>query len=340
MSTHMPPEWAPHERTLISWPARSDLWGSLLADAEAAYRDVLWAVAQFEPCTVIARPGPAAQRARDLCTPTHGPTPFPIEIVELPLDDSWIRDNGPIYVFDDVRRVITDWRFNSWGAKYLPYDADAALVTRWAELRGEPRVVIDAVLEGGSINVDGRGAMVTTVQCLMHPNRNPALAQVDLEALFAEHLGVEAVLWLPYGLVDDDDTDGHVDNVAAFCEPGRLLVQGCDDGDEADAHRLDVNRRVAERWRDARGVPLEAIEIPVLPFVEVGGMRRPVPYLNFYMLNGAVLVPTCGHEADNDVLEMLSEEFLGREVVGLDVGTVLAHGGGGIHCITQQVPAV
>ena len=336
----LPAEWAPHERTLISWPVRDELWGPLLVDAEIAYREVVLAVAQFEPCTVIARPGAHAERAAALCEAGEGSTPYPIEVVELPIDDSWVRDNGPISVLDDGRRVVTAWRFNSWGGKYLPYDDDAALARRWAAHRSEPCVGVDAVLEGGSIHVDGEGSLVTTVQCLLHPNRNPALARVDLEALFAEHLGVDAVLWLPYGLTDDDDTDGHVDNVAAFSEPGRLLVQGCDDGDEPDALRLDVNRRMAERWRDARGVPLEAIEVPVLPFVEVGGMRRPVPYLNFYVLNGAVLVPVTGHEADDDILDLLGEQFSGRDVIGLEVGTVLAWGGGGIHCITHQVPAV
>lgn len=340
MSLRMPAEWAPHERTLVTWPCRDDLWGPFRADAEAAYREVILAVAQFEPCTVIARPGELAERAAAYCDAGRGSTPYPIDVVELPVDDSWVRDNGPLYVFDDQRRVVADWRFNSWGGKYLPYADDAALTHRWVKHRNEPCVGVDVVLEGGSINVDGEGSMVTTVQCLMHPNRNPALTRVDLEALFLEYLGVDAVLWLPHGLVDDDDTDGHVDNVAAFCEPGRLLLQGCGDPDEPDTVRLDVNRRMAERWRDARGVPVEAIEIPVLPFVEVGGFRRPVPYLNFYVLNGAVLVPVTGHEADDDILEMLAEEFPDREVVGLDVGGVLAHGGGGIHCITQQIPAV
>jgi len=336
----MPAEWAPHERTIVSWPVRDELWGPLRHDAEMAYSEVVMAIAQFEPCTVIARPGASAERAAALCDPGGGATPYSVEIVEFPLDDSWVRDNGPLYVFDDGRRVISAWRFNSWGGKYVPFDDDAALTLRWAVHRGEPHVAVDAVLEGGSIHVDGEGSLVTTVQCLMHPNRNPALARVDLEALFAEHLGADTVLWLPYGLTDDDDTDGHVDNVAAFSEPGRLLLQGCDDRDEPDAMRLDVNRRTAERWRDARGVPLEAIEVPVLPFVEVGNMRRPVPYLNFYVLNDAVLVPVTGHEADDDILELLGEQFPGRDVVGLDVGTVLAWGGGGIHCITQQVPAV
>lgn len=335
MSNWMPAETAPHERTLVCWPERSSLWGPLFADAEAAYADVVEAVAQFEPCSVIVSPGRSADRA---AAALERPTPHPIEIVEVPISDSWVRDSGPIYVFDGERRVALDWRFNGWGNKYPEFDDDDALARRWAERRGEPSTSVDVVLEGGSIAVDGEGSLVTTLQCLLHPNRNPGLAAVDLEAVLCRHLGVERVLWLPYGLVDDVDTDGHVDNVAAFSEPGRLLVQGCEDANEPDALRLDVNRRVADRWRDARGIPLEVVEIPVLPFVEIGGARRPVPYLNYAVCNDAVLVPCCRHEADDDMAALLAEEFPGREIVMLDVGAVLAHGGGGIHCITQQVP--
>lgn len=337
MPTWMPAETAPHERTLVCWPERSTLWGPLFAEAEAAYAEVVLAIAQFEPCTVIASPGASAQRA---ATMLDASTPYPIDIVDIPLSDSWARDSGPIYVVDGDRRVALDWRFNGWGHKYPDHGDDDALPARWAQHRGEPVVSVDVVLEGGSIAVDGEGTLVTTLQCLMHPNRNPGLGAVDLEATLCHHLGVERVLWLPYGLVDDMDTDGHVDNVAAFCEPGRLVVQGCEDENEPDALRLDVNRRIADRWRDARGVPLEVVEIPVLPFVEIGGARRPVPYLNYYVCNDAVLVPSCRHEADEDMAALLGEEYPGREIVMLDVGTVLAHGGGGIHCITQQVPAL
>jgi agmatine deiminase len=335
MTVRMPAETAPHQRTLMCWPARRDLYGELFADAEAAHAEVARTIAAYEPVTMVAKPG-AAERAASLCG-QH------VEVVELPLDDSWARDTGPIYVLDSMADgdviVATDWRFNGWGGKFLPYDEDAQLARRWADLAGHRRVGIDAVLEGGSITVDGQGTLVTTTQCLLHPNRNPHLARVDIEALLAAHLGADTVIWLPHGLADDDDTDGHVDNVAAFVEPGRLLVQGCDDPDEPDWLRLHVNRRHAERAPDARGVPLEVVEVPVLPFAEIGGARRPVPYLNLYVGNGFVLVPVCGHEADNDMADLLAEQFPGRDIVCCDVGAILAFGGGGIHCITQQIPA-
>jgi agmatine deiminase len=155
----------------------------------------------------------------------------------------------------------------------------------------------------------------------------------------ADTLGAEAILWLPHGLALDDDTDGHVDNVAAFARPGVLVVQGCDDPDEPDHLRMDVNRRIAAGWVDARGRELDVVEVPVLPFRERDGERMAVPYLNYYVGNGFVVVPTCGHDADDDMVAIIAEQYPGRETFGLDIGEILAVGGGGIHCITQQVPA-
>jgi agmatine deiminase len=146
------------------------------------------------------------------------------------------------------------------------------------------------------------------------------------------------VHWLPFGLADDDDTDGHVDNVAAFAGPGRLVMQGCDDPDEPDYERMSANRRWIEGALDAMGRPIDVIEVPVLPFAEIGGDRVPVPYLNYYLGNGFVLVPVCGHDADADMCAIIGEQYPDREVVPLEVGAILAYGGGGIHCITQQVP--
>jgi agmatine deiminase len=153
-------------------------------------------------------------------------------------------------------------------------------------------------------------------------------------------LGVTTVVWLPYGLALDVDTDGHVDNVAAFARPGTLLVQGCDDDSERDWLRTNVDRRCARGAADARGEAIEVVEVPVLPFTEIGGERVAVPYLNFYVANGVVAVPVCGHDADGEMLAIIADQFPEREVIGLDVGAVLAFGGGGIHCITQQVPRV
>jgi agmatine deiminase len=169
---------------------------------------------------------------------------------------------------------------------------------------------------------------------LLNKNRNPHLTREQIAARICLELGQDRVIWLPHGLYLDDGTDGHVDNVAAFASADVLVMQGCDDNNEPDHARMAVNHRIA---KDAG---LRVREIPVLPFAEVDGRRVVVPYANFYVVNGGVIVPVCGHAADDDVLALIAEWFPDREVVGLDVGEILAYGGGGIHCITQQVPAV
>jgi agmatine deiminase len=329
---HMPAESAPHERTVMCWPAREELYGALMADAEAAHALVANTIARFEPVTMIADVG-AGERAADTCG--RG-----VDVVELPIDDSWYRDSGPIYVTDGERRVALDWTFNAWGGKFAPYDDDAAVARRYAASVGDVVRTIPIVLEGGAIAVDGVGTLVTTEQCLLHPNRNPLLSRMEIESVLKAELGVATIVWLPHGLALDDDTDGHVDNVAAFARPGTLLVQGCDDDSEDDWLRTDVNVRCARGAIDALGEPIDVVEIPVLPFTEIGGVRVVVPYLNYYVANGVVVVPVCGHPADADMLAIIAAHYPDREVLGLDVGAVLAYGGGGIHCITQQVPRV
>ena len=338
MTVRMPAEFAPHERTVICWPARVDLYGELMPRAEDAHAQVARTIAGYEPVSMIVQPGPAAARAAELCGGG-------VDIVEIPIDDSWFRDSGPIYVVETdangaSERVATDWAFNGWGTKYAPWDQDDLAAGRWAKHAGHLGRRVPMVLEGGSLTVDGEGTLITTVQCLMHPNRNPALTKLDIEERLGDNLGITTVVWLPYGLADDDDTDGHVDNIAAYARPGCLVLQGCDDPNEPDWLRMNVNARWARGSTDAAGRMLEVVQIPVLPFVEIGGERRPVPYGNFYVGNGFVLVPTAAHEADADMLAIIGEQFPGREVIGLDVGPILAYGGGGIHCITQQIPAI
>jgi len=333
MTLSMPAEFGPHERTIVCWPTRRELYGEMMPRAEEAHAEVARTIAEYEPVSMIVHPGPAVARAAAMCGDA-------VDIVEIPIDDSWVRDSGPIYVVDGLERVATDWTFNGWGMKYAPWDQDDLVAGRWAELAGDQSRRIPMVLEGGSITVDGQGTLVTTVQCLMHPNRNPDLTKLDIEERLGDELGVSTVVWLPYGLNDDDDTDGHVDNVASFAHPGVLVLQGCDDEREPDWLRLDVNARWARGSTDAGGRLLEVVQIPVLPFVEIGGRRRPVPYANYYIGNGFVLVPTTGHPADGDMLAIIAEQYLEREVIGLGVGAILAYGGGGIHCITQQVPAL
>lgn len=332
MGLRMPAEFERHERTVLCWPARKELYGERLAAAGRAHALVAATLAAYEPVTVIAAPG-SAEAAAAACGSG-------VDVVELAIDDSWFRDTGPIYVVGaDGTRLALDWEFNSWGGKFHPFADDATVAARWAAHAGHDVRSVPVVLEGGAINVDGEGTLVTTGQCLLHPNRNPALTRVEIEAVLAAELGVSTVLWLPHGLALDADTDGHVDNVAAFARPGVLVVQGCDDPDEADWLRANVNARAARGALDARGRPIEVVEVPVLPFAEVGGERRAVPYLNFYVANGVVVVPVCGHPADDDMVAIIAAQFPGRDTVALDVGAILAYGGGGIHCITQQIPA-
>jgi agmatine deiminase len=331
--SRMPAEWARHERTVMCWPSRAPLYGRLLGDAKAAHAEVARAIARFEPVTMIANPG-AGEGAADACGTG-------VDVVELAIDDSWFRDTGPTYVVDgDGALIALDFTFNAWGGKFAPYGHDATIARRWAAYAGHRWRAVDMVLEGGAIAVDGDGTLVTTEQCLLHPNRNPTLSRRSIEDVLRHQLGVTAIVWLPHGLALDDDTDGHVDNVAAFTRPGTLLVQGCRDQREEDWLRCHVNARCARDALDAAGRALDVVEIPVLPFREVAGIRVAVPYLNHYVVNGGVIVPVCGHRADDDMLAIIAAEHPGREVVGIDVGAVLAYGGGGIHCITQQVPAI
>ena len=328
----MPAEFEPHEGTMIAWPCRDEIYpGALMDEARDAHAQLAQAIAEYEPVFMIANPGDADD-AQARCGSG-------VEVIELAIDDSWIRDSGPIYVFDGSTRIALDFIFNGWGEKFEPWDRDDAVTRGWASSMKHPVQHVPLVFEGGSITVDGAGTGATTTQCLMHPNRNPGLTQTEIEDQVCDSLGLNAMIWLPYGLALDDDTDGHVDNVAVFTKPGTLLMQGCDDRSEDDWARMHVNRRVADGHPDGDGERITTVEVPILPFIERDGSRMAVPYLNLYVGNGFVVVPTCGHPADDDMVALIAEQFPKRTTFALDIGEILAVGGGGIHCITQQIPA-
>jgi agmatine deiminase len=321
----MPAEWARHERTLMCWPARRELWGEHLEAAKAEHVAVAAAIAAFEPVLMAAHPAQVAEARAAL--------PAGVEVLAVPIDDSWARDSGPIFVLDEQgRRAGVDFGFNAWGEKFHPYVDDAAFARRLlAELREERVDATDLVLEGGAISVDGEGTLVTTQQCLLNPNRNPDRSRAQIEAALGATLGAERVVWLGQGLVEDRDTDGHVDNVCAFLAPGRVLLQTVEDEDNANfAHAQENLGRL-------RAAGLEVLELPWLPYLEGASPPTVVPYTNAYVCNGAVIVPVCGAETDEAALALLGDAWPGREVVGVPGGT-LARGGGGVHCITQQVP--
>ncbi len=334
MTVRLPGEFERHERTVICWPARAGLYGDRFAEAEVAHAAVANAIVEFEPVTMLVDPT-LRDRAEDLCDPR-------VDRVMMPMDDAWFRDTGPIYVLDDSvaeHRVATDWVFNGWGNKFNPHDQDATLAARWSLHNRDAVRKVPLVFEGGSINGNGAGVIATTEQCLLNPNRNPTLGREQIENTVLGEFGAKHMIWLPFGLALDDDTDGHVDNVAAFADANTIVVQMCNDASEGDYERMNMNRAAVDAFISNTGISLNVVEVPVLPFAETAMGRVVVPYLNFYVGNGYVLVPVCGHAADGEMLEIISNAFPDRKAIGLDVGEILAVGGGGIHCITQQIPA-
>jgi agmatine deiminase len=262
-----------------------------------------------------------------------------VDLVELAIDDSWMRDNGPIFVVDDAgRRAGVHFRFNAWGERFPPWDKDAAVGEPLLAHLDIPRIPSAMVLEGGSISVDGEGTLITTEQCLLNRNRNPSMRREQIEQELIARLGVEKIVWLPYGHAEDMHTDGHVDGVCVFIRPGVVVAQTCPMPGHPDEHRMAANRELLAATPDARGRALEVVELPQYPYVDVAGRRTRVSYANFYLANGGVVVPLAGHPFDDDVLALLAAAMPEREVVGVRASTV-ASGGGGVHCITQQVPA-
>ncbi|MEV7521882.1 agmatine deiminase family protein [Streptomyces sp. NPDC091371] len=327
----MPAEWSEHEGTLMAWPTREDLWGSVLADVKEEYANVARAIAAFEPVTMVAPPG-HGDDARTHCGDG-------VTVIELPLDDSWFRDSAPLFVLDaDGNRAGVDFRFNAWGGKHHPFDADDRVSALLLDHVGADRIASDMILEGGAITVDGEGTLITTEQCLLHPNRNPGLTRDEIEAELKARLGVTKVIWLPYGGLLDTETDGHVDGVCAFAAPGTVVVSLPDNPNHPDYARMRANRAVLEASTDARGRRLEIVDVPQTAFVDFADGEIEVSYLNYYLANGGVVVPVAGLAQDEDALAVIASAHPGRKVVGVRA-LAIAFGGGGVHCITQQIPA-
>ncbi len=320
----MPPESAPHDRTLISWPCRRELWGPTLDEAKGEYAGVARAVAAFEPVTMVASTPTDADEARRAAGDG-------VEVIEIPLDDSWVRDNGPAFLTGDGQhRVGVHFGFNAWGGKFEGWSRDLAAGAALAERFSDDVVEAPFVLEGGSIWMDGRGRLVTTEQCLLNPNRNPGLSRPELEAGLRRYLGAAEVVWLGEGLVGDRDTDGHIDMFSSLTDEGALLLLSQPPG--SPDHRAMVENR-----RRAEAADFTVIDFPLLGQGRVAGHDVTLCYLNLYLCNGGVVVPLAGAPSDDEALERLAAVYPDRRIVGVP-GLTIAWGGGGPHCITQQVP--
>jgi agmatine deiminase len=322
----MPAEWSPHEATLMAWPTRSrtDLWGDLFADAQREYAAVANAIAAFEPLLMVVDPSQAAEARAFLAAD--------VELVPIPIDDAWVRDSGPIFVIDAAgNRAAVDFAFNGWGGRYTPFDRDDALPAALAAHLGCPRYQAPLVLEGGAITVDGEGTLLTTASCLRNPNRNPGRTRQEIEHVLADYLGARTVIWFAQGWSQSRDTDGHIDGIAMFTGPAELLLLHPADPADPDGTLADANERVLSATADAAGR-----RIAVRPLDP--GSVVDIPYANVYLGNGFAIVPG-GTDADEVVAGQLARALPGREIVQVPART-LHEGGGGPHCITQQVPAI
>ena len=321
----MPAEWEPHETCLMEWPTltRRDFWAERFGQAMSDYAEVANAIAAFEPAIMVCDPDQEAE-ARRMCGEA-------VQILPLPIDDSWMRDNGPIFVRDDAGQVaLVHFGFNAWGEKFHPYDTDAQVPRDIAAHLGMRRYEAPFVLEGGSFFVDGEGTLITTEQCLLHPNRNPTMSREQIEHGLQEYLGVETIVWLGLGHSTDRDTDGHIDGIACYVAPATVALLAPDDLGDLDHQPGRDNQERLRAARDARGRGFEVIPFQTSP-------PGSVPYLNFYIANGGLIAPIAGRPEDDQALEQIAKLFPEREVVPVP-GETLCFGGGGPHCITQQVP--
>lgn len=325
MTTAPLAEWEPHEAVWIGFPSAADLWEDDLAPAQgevAAFATAVHADGAGERVWLVAADETAAAEARRMC-------PFAKVIVE-PFGDVWLRDTGPIVMGSGRDRRAQGFRFNGWGEKYS-LEGDDSIGERIAADAGLPYTKADWILEGGALDGDGTGTFVTTEQCLLNPNRNPGFDKDEIEARLKRDLGATRVVWLGDGL-ENDHTDGHVDNLARFVAPGRVAIPEAGEDDP----NMEVYADAAEALLDA-DLDVVAIPSPGLLKDEEGEII-PASYMNFYIGNATVVVPLYGAPNDEAAVAALQEIFPDRRVVGLRADHVLT-GGGSFHCISQQVPA-
>ncbi len=343
----MPAELGRHELCWMLWPERPDNWRRHAEPAQRAFAAVASAIARFEP-VIVGASAAQYQRARAIL-------PAAVRVIELSSDDAWMRDTGPTFLVNrsGVRRGV-QWQFNAWGGLYEQFERDLLVAAKVLELINYDRYHAPLILEGGSIHVDGEGTVLTTEQCLLNPNRNPRLSRARIEALLCEFLGARQVIWLGAGVIDDE-TSGHIDNLACFVRPGEVCLTWSDDARDP---QYRVSADALERLsgvRDARGRRLRVHKLPhpgplymtrreaagigtrhgIRPLH--AGQRLAASYINFYPANGAIIFPLLDPRTDALARRQLRRLFPRRQIVGVAAREILL-GGGGIHCITQQQP--
>jgi agmatine deiminase len=337
----MPPEWAPHRGTWLSWPHKQESWPGKFEPVPHIFARMVGALAPYEEVHINVRDAGMESAVRDLlAADTSGGVN--VFYHHHPTNDAWCRDHGPIFLQRDTphgkEEAIVDWGYNAWGEKYPPYDLDDVIPTLVAEKFGIPVFHPGIVMEGGSIDVNGAGTLLTTEACLLNRNRNPHLTRPDIERYLRDFLGVTHILWLGDG-IEGDDTDGHVDDLTRFVGPRTVVTVVEEDPREENYKPLQENLQRLRTMTDQDGQPFEVLTLPMPRPLEHDGQRLPASYANFYIANGVVLLPTYDPERDPAAIDVLQGCFPDRRVVGVDC-IDLVWGLGAFHCVSQQWPAL
>lgn len=337
---HFPAEWEKHEATWLSWPHNMETWpGPRLKDIMPSYMQFIKEVSKGEKVRINV----SGQQMKDEAMrqmEKHDIDPGPVEFFFHPTNDSWCRDHGPAFLIkenSDLRKVIVNWEYNAWGGKYPPYDLDNQIPLKIAKSLELPVYSPGIVMEGGSVEFNGKGALLTTESCLLNKNRNPHLSKIEIEKRLVEFYGIDEILWLHDGIAGDD-TDGHIDDLTRFVSEDTVISVYEEDKTDSNYEILKSNIKQLNRMRLQNGKQLHVIEIPLPHPIYSEGLRMPASYANFYIANHCVVVPIYKSIHDQLALGVIKKCFPDRETVGID-STNIIWGLGSFHCLCQQEPA-
>lgn len=333
-SFRMPAEWEPHETTWLAWPHDLDTWPNQIEEIEALYVEIIQQLHVGEKINILVDNKQAEDNAsRKLRARGITQNVF-FHVIET--NSMWIRDYGPTFVVNSGSKSMIQWRFNAWGDKY-PYQKDQLVPSKVANILNVKSFEADLILEGGSIDINGDGILMTTEECLLNINRNPHLKKEQIEQSLKKFFGAKKIIWLRKGL-EGDDTDGHIDEIARFVSPNKIIISTEHEANSYNQEVLAEDRKRLNNATDENGKPFEIIELPMPNKIKAGKLTLPASYANFYIANKCVLVPIFNDKNDTKALGILKDLFPGRNVVGIPAVTLI-YGQGAIHCITQQEPA-
>jgi agmatine deiminase len=337
---YFPAEYASHEATWLSWPHKEASWPGKIQTIYGPYCKFIGHVAAGEAVRIMVRDRSMEEFATS-CLEKEKVALQNITFHHFPTNDAWCRDHGPAFLINpaaDQKKVVVNWNYNAWGDKYPPYDLDNRIPERIANYLGLPYVSPGIVMEGGSVDFNGKGTLLTTTSCLLNPNRNPHLSRSQIEEYLRKYYGVKQILWLGDGIVGDD-TDGHIDDITRFVSDQTVVTVVEENRRDENYEPLRENLKMLKSFRLLDGSPLSIVELPMPSPVVYEGTRLPASYANFYIANSCVVVPTFRDRNDDRALELLQRCFPDRRVVGVDSLDII-WGLGSFHCLSQQEPKV